>query len=450
MIDELLLDAAGGGARIIINMPPRHGKSELVSRYFPAWYLGTYPDRRVILAAYEADFAAGWGGKARDVLDRHAAAFGVRIQSDSSARYRWDLAGRAGGMLTAGVGGPLTGRGADVLIIDDPIKNAEEAHSPTYRERAWDWYRSVAYTRLEPDASVILIATRWHEDDLIGRLLASEPDRWRVLSLPAFAEPGDALGREPGQAVCPERYPAEKLGQTRQVLGSYWWAAQYQQRPAPAGGGVFKREWFRTFSESESSYTLCDVAIPKARCHRFCTVDLAVSTATTADYTVIATWAVTPNMDLLLLDVDRRRMEGPDIVPALSATHARWRPGFIGVERAGFQLTIIQEARRAGLPIRELRPDSDKLSRALPAAARMEGGQVAWREGAAWRVDVETELLGFPNGRHDDIVDALSYAAGELTHGFGSGGMRISRPRGRLDYSRAPPDDPSGLRFVHV
>jgi hypothetical protein len=310
-------------------MPPRHGKSELVSRYFPAWYLGTFPDRRVILAGYEADFAAGWGGKARDLLDQHGAAFGVRVRAESSARHRWDITGHSGGMLTAGVGGPLTGRGADVLIIDDPIKNAEEAHSATYRERAWDWYRSVAYTRLEPRGGVILIATRWHDDDLVGRVLQAEPDRWRVLSLPAVAEEADPLGRRAGEALWPVRYPISALEATRRVVGEYWWSAQYQQRPSPAGGGIFKRSWFRSFRDLGEAYQLDDALLPKDRCRRFCTVDLAVSTSTRADYTVIATWAVTPTNDLLLIDLVRSRFEAPDILPALRRVYDRYHPGQI-------------------------------------------------------------------------------------------------------------------------
>lgn len=427
-IDDLLLDAARGGQRIAISLPPRHGKSELVSHYFPAWYLGTYPNRRAILASYEADFAAGWGGKARDLLEQHASVFGVRVRADSSARHRWEIAGHSGGMLTAGVGGPLTGRGADVLIIDDPIKNAEEAHSQTYRDRAWEWYRSVAYTRLEPNASVVIIATRWHEDDLIGRLLASEPGRWRVLSLPAIAAQDDALGRAPGEALWPARYPVEALDDIRWSVGAFWWSGLYQQRPSPAGGGVFKREWFRTFTDTATAYQLGDALVEKASCRKFCTVDLAASTSTSADYTVVATWAVTPHNDLLLIHVDRRRLEGPDIVPALRSAYERHHPLYLGVERAGFQLSIIQEARRAGLPIRELHPDADKFSRALPAAARMEGGQVAWPSSALWRADLEAELLGFPNARHDDIVDCLAYAVGEVAGGHLIGQGSISSP----------------------
>jgi predicted phage terminase large subunit-like protein len=417
LIDELLVDAAAGGARIAISMPPRHGKSELVSHHFPAWYLGTFPDRRVILAGYEADFAAGWGGKARDLLDRHTAAFGVRVRAESSARHRWDVDRHSGGMLTAGVGGPLTGRGADVLIIDDPIKNAEEAHSATYRDRAWDWYRSVAYTRLEPHASVIVIATRWHEDDLVGRLIQAEPDHWKVLSLPALAEDADPLGRQPGQALWPVRYPVSALEATRRVVGEYWWAAQYQQRPSPAGGGIFKRAWFRTFHDLGEAYRLGDAIIPRARCRRFCTVDLAASTSTRADYTVIGCWAVTPSNDLLLIDLVRARLEAPDILPALRRVYDQHRPAQIGIERAGYQLALIQEATRSGLPIHQLAPDGDKFSRALPAAARMEGGHIAWRGDAPWRDEFEAELLAFPHGGHDDQVDVVAYAALELARG---------------------------------
>jgi predicted phage terminase large subunit-like protein len=320
-------------------------------------------------------------------------------------------------MLSAGVGGPLTGSGADILIIDDPIKNAEDAHSSVQRERLWDWYQSVAYPRLEPGGSVIIVMTRWHEDDLIGRLQTEQPDDWRIISFPAIAEPSDPLGRAVGEALWPERYSIEDLETTRRSVGSYWWSSQYQQRPAPAGGGLFKREWFRTYSDIGRAYRLGDSTVEKARCRRFSTVDLAVSTRTTADYTVIATWAVTPKNDLLLIDLDRRRLEAPDIVPALRAAFDRHRPMFIGIERTGFQLGIVQEARRSGLPIRELTADADKVSRAYPAAARMEGGQVAWPVKASWRPDLEAELVGFPNGRHDDIVDTLSYAVQQVASG---------------------------------
>lgn len=235
--------------------------------------------------------------------------------------------------------------------------------------------------------------------------------------------------------------PIPTLRATRRTIGEYWWSAQYQQRPSPAGGGVFKREWFRTFDTLGDAYRLGEIVTPKSVCRRFCTVDLAVSTSTRADYTVIATWAVTPTKDLLLIDLVRDRFEAPDIVPALRRTYEQHHPAQIGIERAGFQLALIQEARRAGLPIHELIPDADKLSRALPAAARMEGGQVAWPATAPWRGALEAELLTFPHGTHDDQIDALAYAAAELARGS-HGDVTISVATGMLP-SRSYHGDPA-------
>ncbi|MCC6419952.1 MAG: hypothetical protein IT429_17085 [Gemmataceae bacterium] len=250
LLNRKLLDVAAGRCRrLVISMPPRHGKSELTSRYFPAWFLGSYPDRRVILTSYEANFAAGWGRKARDVLGATGHLFGVKVSGASSAADRWEIEGREGGMVTAGVGGPITGRGADVLIVDDPVKNAEEARSPTQREKAWDWFKSTAYTRLEPNGSVILIMTRWHRDDLAGRLLSQAADldgyRWEVISLPALATESDPLGRQPGEALWPQRYPAERLEATRKDIEAFWWAALYQQDPTAEGGTEWPPEYFR-------------------------------------------------------------------------------------------------------------------------------------------------------------------------------------------------------------
>ena len=241
------------------------------------------------------------------------------------AANRWDLVGHAGGMVTAGVGGTITGRGADLLVIDDPHKSAEEAGSATYRERVWDWYRAVARTRLEPGAGVVVVQTRWHEDDLAGRLLAdaeSEGDRWQVLSLPAIAEDNDPLGRSVGDPLWPERFPLDELVALKKSIGSHWWSALYQQRPQPLGGGIFRRDWFRYFRTTNDLYVLEQpggdpVAVSAGECLRFCTVNLAVSVKTSADYTVVATWAETPNKDLLLLDRQRVRLEGPDQVPLL-------------------------------------------------------------------------------------------------------------------------------------
>ncbi|MCH7584918.1 MAG: phage terminase large subunit [Acidobacteria bacterium] len=421
-ITELVSDR---GERLLVAMPPRHGKSELVSAYLPAWYSGSHPDRRVILASHEADFAASWGRRVRDILEEHGQAlFGVTVRADSAAAHRWDIAGHRGGMITAGVGGTITGRGADLLIIDDPHKSAEEVQSLTHRERVWDWYRAVARTRLEPGANIVLIQTRWHEDDLAGRLLAEADtagEKWEVLSLPALAEADDPLGRALGEPLWPERFDLDELAAVRRSMGSYWWAALYQQRPQPLGGGIFKRDWFRYYRTAGGAYRLLQpdgsaTHVSAADCVRFCTVDLAVSTKTSADFTVVATWAETPNKDLLLLDRVRQRLEGPDQVPLLRRVYEQWSPSFIGIERVGYQLTLIQEANREGLPVRELTADRDKISRALVAAARMDAGTVYFPAGASWLGEFEDELLAFPSGRYDDQVDVLAYAAIQLVN----------------------------------
>ena len=210
LLNRKLVDlAAGQIRRLLVTMPPRHGKSELCSVYLPAWYLGNYPERRIILASYESDFAASWGRRVRDVLEQHGQhLFEVSLRADSAAAYRWDLDGYTGGMIAVGVGGAATGRGADLFIIDDPVKSPEEAQSQTMSRRIWDWYRGVARTRLEPGGAMLLIMTRWSEDDLAGRLLADrDGEAWEVLNLPALAEDDDPIGRVPGEALWPERFP---------------------------------------------------------------------------------------------------------------------------------------------------------------------------------------------------------------------------------------------------
>jgi predicted phage terminase large subunit-like protein len=416
LIDELLCRVATGKTRrAMIFAPPRHGKSSLVSHYFCSWYLGRYPDRRVMLASYEAEFASSWGRKVRDTLGHWGRElFGVHVRADVAAASRFEIEGHLGSMVCAGAGGPITGRGADLLVLDDPIKNNEDAMSELQREKMWDWYRSTAYPRLEPDGVIVLIMTRWHEDDLAGRLLQAASDGgqpWEVLRLPALAEEADALGRQPGEALWPQRFSAARLLENKREMGSLWFAAEYQGRPQPASGSVFRRGWFRYYRAIEDGFDLGSKVVPDKECTRFTTVDLAVSLKTSADYTVVATWAQTRAGDLILLDLVRRRLEGPDQVKLLRSVYERYKPSFLAIENVAYQLALIQQARRDGLPVKELKPDRDKLSRAQVAAAQMEGGSIYFPASAVFLEDLETELLAFPRGRHDDQVDVVSYAA---------------------------------------
>jgi predicted phage terminase large subunit-like protein len=395
----------------------------LTSHYFPAHFLGTFPERRVLLASYEASMAESWGKKARDTIEEIGRGVfgGLRVKQDSRASSWWHLEGHEGYMATAGVGGPATGKGANLWIIDDPIKNAEEAWSSTIREKQWDWYRSVVYTRLEPSGAIVIAMARWHEDDLVGRLLAEAReggDRWDVLRLPALAEEGEAgaadpLGRAPGEPLWPEQWSAAALEAARRNAGPYNWSALYQQRPTPIAGGFFKREWLRYYVEDPPGlYRFSDGAVPQPRDHlaRFATVDLAASTKESADFTAIGVWGVADDGRMLLLDLVRARMEGPDIVPAIARVVGAWELSFVGIEKVGFQLALIQEARRAGLPVHELEANKDKQIRALDATPFMAAGMLWLPRAAPWLADFEAELLSFPAAAHDDVVDCATYA----------------------------------------
>lgn len=406
--------------RLLITMPPRHGKSELASRYFPAWYLCLWPFRRVILASYGAKFASQWGRKVRDLIeDIGGSLFGVTLREDTRSADEWEIAGYAGGMQTCGVGGPLTGKGADLLIIDDPIKNAEEANSDVYRDKTWDWYTSTAYTRLEPGGSVVLIQTRWHEDDLAGRILErakESQERWEVVNLPALAGESDPLDRSPGEPLWPERYGAIELDQIRRTLGSYQFSALYGQSPTPDEGGLFRRSWFRYWSPTPGYYLLGPDrrSVRIEDCRRFLTVDLAFSLKKEADYTVISAWAVTPQQDLIWLDMHRERMEAHVLNPSIRAMSERHGADYVGIEKVLGQSLIVHGARMDGMTVRSLVADTDKITRSIPAQVRMENGQVYFPSRHPDLDAIEHELLTFPRGTHDDIVDTLSYAAADV------------------------------------
>lgn len=233
--------AFGECRRLLVLIPPRHGKSELVSHWTPVWLLELFPEWPIILASYEADFAASWGRKVRDTIALHRDTLSVQISEDSSAAHRWNTP-QGGGMITAGVGGPITGRGARLLIIDDPFKNWEEAQSATRREKVWEWFRSTAYTRLEPGGSIVIVMGRWHEDDLVGKLLkeqAAGGETYEVVELPAQARENDPLGRPIGAPLWPERYDTPALEGIRRAILDYFYQALYQQQPPSAAGKLF-------------------------------------------------------------------------------------------------------------------------------------------------------------------------------------------------------------------
>lgn len=241
--------AAGERLQVMLTCPPRHGKSQRASRWGPLWYLRRHPERRVMIASYGADLADDHGRWVRDQLREYSSVLGIRLHAASHAANRFDLEQKRGssvrgGMVTAGVGGGLTGKGFDLGIIDDPFKGHDDAASPAQRERVWEWYRSVFFTRRAPGASLILINTRWHEDDLSGRLLQHEPHRWLQIDLPAIADrEDDPLHRNIGDPLWPDQYDAAELADIRESVGERVWYALYQQKPRPLEGGVWKWAW---------------------------------------------------------------------------------------------------------------------------------------------------------------------------------------------------------------
>jgi len=409
-LNAILVEMLKGNLlRVIINMPPRHGKSEFISKFLPAYFLGTHPDQSVILASYEADFASQWGRRARTLIEEYGRFFQepVEVDPESSAASRWNIKGHVGGMQTAGIGGPLTGKGAHLAIIDDPVKNDEEAMSFTIREKHWEWYRSTLYSRLEPNGAILILMTRWHEDDLAGRLINGmddeHKDQWVVVNLPAIAESNDALGRQVGEALWPERYGVEALNNIAANTEEYWFSALYQQRPAPLEGGMFKKSWFEIVKAAPWG-------IPKLRYW-----DLA-ATKNAGDFSSGLLIGVDTKTGLsYILDVQHDQLDSKDSEDLVKQT-AQIDGGEVAIEMeqepGSSGKRVIDHFARIVLPgyaFMGTPSTGDKVSRARAVMAASKAGNVKIVRGH-WNAAFLDELSMFPNGKHDDQVDALSGA----------------------------------------
>lgn len=417
--------------RLIISMPPRHTKSELVSRRLPALILGQDPDTPIIAASYGADLARRMNRDVQRIMDDPAYRylFPNTTLARSSAKATQRAWVRSGDMFEVveyngyyrgtGVGGAITGMGMKYGIIDDPLKNRQDANSPTIREKIWDWYTSTFRTRLAPGGGILLTMTRWHEDDLAGRLLAlaksdSMADQWEILTLPAIAEQpiADYDRRQPGEALWPDRFNLDELSRTRVSLGSYDWNSLYQQRPAPPEGAMFKRAWFTIIN-----------ALPIA-CKFLRYWDKA-ATQDGGDYTVGALWARSPQGRFICVDIVRGQWSSGEREAIIRQTaqldrqqygdvkvRGEQEPGSSGVDSAKATVRNL-----AGFDARFERVTGDKETRAAPLAAQAEVGNVDILSGA-WNQKYLDEMTMFPYGANDDQVDASSGAFNALSGGM--------------------------------
>lgn len=395
--------------RLMITMPPRHGKSMLASEFFPAWYMGRNPDHYVVTATYAQELADDFGRKVKNQIEDvgYQAVFpGVGLADDSKSAKRFHIEGGAqggyehsttqrGAFYAVGVGGPLTGRGAHLLLIDDPVKNREEADSEVMRKKTKDWYTSTAYTRLMPGGRIVIIQTRWHEDDLSGWLLEEHAhEGWTILNLPAIDDDGEALW--------PEQYDIEALERIKRALPPRDWSALYQQRPAPETGDYFKREWIIPV----------DTIPPLAEMMVYGGSDYAV-TADGGDYTVHAVIGVSSEGRMYLLDLWRSQSSSDVWVDAFCDLVRKWRPvGWAeetGQIKSGVGPFLVKRMlETASYTAREQFPTrGDKAVRAQSIRGRMAMQGLHVPRDAPWVADFISELMSFPVGVHDDQVDAL-------------------------------------------
>jgi len=422
LINSKLLQILDGGTnKMIVNLPPRHGKSELISFYFLVWYSFIYPYNNLIFVSYNQGIAKYFGNKVINLIEEKGSKYGVILNKRSKSGKEFVIDKYGGTYSFTGIGGTLTGKGANLIVIDDPIKNNQDAFSKTKRENLWDWYQSTLFTRLEPNSKLLLVMTRWHQDDICGRLLEKmekQPQSWDLLKLPILAKENDLLNRKSGQLLWEGRFELSEILERKETLGDFWFSALYQQEPNISNGEIFKKQYFRYFEIEfieEKKYLILNKSSINQRviklddCKIFVTMDLAISTKTKADWTVLLVFAVTKDNDIMILDIIREKVEPIEHINLIQQCYNKYKPILIGIEKVQYQTSLIKEGLKIGLPIMELIPNGEKWVRALPMGARMQSEKVYFLNTAKWLASFEDELMSFPNGNHDDQVDAFSY-----------------------------------------
>ncbi len=383
-----------GGGTLLVSMPPRHGKSETISRWTPEWFLMNYPHRRVILLSYAAELAEEWSRRARNGFQQHGG-----LMSEDKTAAAWWMTAQGGGMSAAGLGGPITGKGGDLIIVDDAVKNAEEADSETIREKQRASWTQDIWTRREKGTVIVLLMTRWREDDLYSFVKGIVPDV-REIVMPAICEePGDPIGRKVGEVLCSERVDQKMLSEARAVLTEREWQALFQQRPTAAEGAEIKRHWWRWYDE---------LPVPD---HAFETkvlsVDCTFRDSDGSDFVEILAGNVYGSRRYLVDEV-HERMTFVDTLIAIQRMNEKHRPSVILIEAKANGDAVIQTLVRAGLTnVVPVEPKASKLARARASSHQIEAGNVLLPK-TKWAEELVEEHAAFPLGKHDDRVDALS------------------------------------------
>ena len=400
--------AKGEIKRLIVNMPPRHTKSEFASYLLPAWMVGRNPKLKIIQATHTGELAIRFGRKAKNLIDseEYSKIFKTRLQEDSKAAGRWETA-QGGEYFAAGVGGAITGRGADLLIIDDP-HSEQDAMSETSMENAYEWYTSGPRQRLQPGASIVLVMTRWSTKDLTGLLLANQKevksDQWEVVEFPALMDHGP---------VWPEYWGVEELEKVKATLPVAKWNAQWMQNPTSEEGALIKREWWRKYRSER---------IPALH-HVIQSYDTAFMKKETADFSAITTWGVFyPTEDsganLILLDSIKGRYEFPELRRKALEQYKYWQPESVLIEAKASGLPLTYELRKMDIPVMNFTPSrgNDKHVRVNSVAPLFESGMI-WAPEFKFAEDVIEECAAFPYGDHDDLVDSMTQAVMRFRQG---------------------------------
>jgi len=438
LADMLMAIEQGDKDRVCVNIPPRHGKSQLVSIFFPAWYLGRNPNKKVMMVSHTTDLAVDFGRKVRNLIatEDYTDIFPtVALASDSKSAGRWNTS-VGGEYYACGVGSALAGRGADLLLIDDP-HSEQDVISGNFSvfEKAYEWYTFGARTRLMPGGRVAIIQTRWHMDDLTGRVVRDmgqneRADNFEVIEFPAILDLDDEETGEPVQKpLWPEFFDLEALLRTKASMPVFQWNAQYQQEPTAEEAAIVKREWWNRWLEE--SPPECEYIIMS--------LDSAAEKHNRADYTALTTWGVFYNEEvtaynIILLNSIKQRLEFPELKDLAMEEYEEWEPDAFIVEKKSSGVALYQEMRRMGLPVQEFTPhrgSGDKLAR-LNSVADIIASGLVWVPENRWAEEVIEEIAGFPFMSHDDLVDSTVMALMRFRQG---------------GFIRLPTDEPEETRY---